>query len=399
VTRLLVLGGARKSRPLVEYAVQQGIEVILCDRDPEAACRSLATVFEQVSTLDVPALIKVGRQYGVHGVVSFGSDRMAESTADVAAALRLPGNPPEAVRDMGHKHRFRRRLAAMGLPVPRFASFDRLPTEHELADFTLPLIVKPVDGAGSAGVGRVDTLSAVPEAWRAARQASASGVVVVEEYIERDHPHMIGGDVFVSGGKVVFWGLLNSHRVLADRPFLPTGTSWPVELPPERDIALKAAIGRVVAGMGIQFGGMNIEAMFDQSGRLFVIEMAARNGGNDIPDLLRLATGFSLAEAQVEAALGRPVHVTGAPEPSAVANYMLHADRQGRFRRVVFAEDLEPYVDRIEVRCRQGDRVTRFSKASHALGTVTLRFPSHAKQHDVLTRVSQMVQIELEDDS
>jgi outer membrane protein OmpA-like peptidoglycan-associated protein len=54
--------------------------------------------------------------------------------------------------------------------------------------------------------------------------------VIIEEFIEKKHPYLIGGDIFVVDGKVVLWGLLNCHRDPKANPLVPVGKSYPAEL-------------------------------------------------------------------------------------------------------------------------------------------------------------------------
>ncbi len=392
--KLLVLGGAEKSLPLVRHAQARGHGVVLCDRDPQNPCRELADDFIELSTVDHARIVEAVSPQGVQGVVSFGSDVNAVSAARIAAALGLPGNPPDSVVAMVRKDRFREFLAGHGFAAPMSASFA---SAHEVdprgQPMRLPVIVKPVDGAGSAGVSKLAEWSGLDAAFARALEASRERRAVVEEFIDRRHPHMIGGDVFVMDGQVRFWGLLNSHRACASSPFLPTGTSFPIALDDRDRQAVMATIQRLVSALGIRFGGLNVELMFDQDGRLFVIELAPRNGGNQIPELLRMATGVDLIGALVDAALGEPVDLTPRPEPAFVANYMLHSPRAGLFREVTLSDTILPFVVDQVLSVTSGDQVRAFERATDSLGTLSLRFPSAEQQQAALSRISDLVSV------
>lgn len=49
-------------------------------------------------------------------------------------------------------------------------------------DFSWPIIVKPVDSAGSKGVTKVEEKSMLPEAIKRALDKSFSGKFIVEEF-------------------------------------------------------------------------------------------------------------------------------------------------------------------------------------------------------------------------
>ena len=64
---------------------------------------------------------------------------------------------------------------------------------------------------------------------------------------------------------------------------------------------------RLLGLIGYETGGLNIEIIRDPDDRLFFIEVGARNGGNLMPDLAYLASGFDLVKANVNAVLNEPV--------------------------------------------------------------------------------------------
>lgn len=392
--KLLVLGGAEKSLPLVRHAKARGHAVVLCDRDPQNPCRELADAFIELSTVDHARIVEAARPQDVQGVVSFGSDVNAVSAARIAEALGLSGNPPDSVVAMVRKDRFREFLASHDFAAPISSSFGSVEeVDSRGQSMRLPLIVKPVDGAGSAGVTRLEDWSGLDAAFARALEGSREGRVVIEEFIERRHPQMIGGDVFVMDGQVRFWGLLNSHRSCESAPFLPTGTSFPIALEDRDRQAVMETIQRLVSALGIRFGGLNVELMFDQEGRLFVIELAPRNGGNQIPELLQMATGVDLIGALVDAALGEPVDFTPRTEPAFVGNYMLHSPCAGRLREVTLSEAIRPFVVEQVLSLALGDQVAAFERATDSFGTLSLRFPSAENQQAVLSRITELVHV------
>jgi biotin carboxylase len=393
----MVLGGAEKSRPLLRYAVEHGYGVVLCDRSEDAPCRSLCSRFEKVSTTEFEGLLDVARRNAVDGVVSFGSDVMAMVAARLARELSLPGNPPDAVETLIRKDWFRQFLVAHGFNAPRSLAADRLPDREAFEKLTLPVMVKPVDGAGSTAVSRVDDWDALERPFEAAREASRDNHVVIEEYLERDHPFMIGGDIFVERGEVIFWGLLNSHRSNPDRPFLPTGTSYPLELSEARLAEVRSLLQALVSKLGISFGGLNVEVMYTADGRPFIIELAPRNGGNRIPELLHMATGFDLFGALVKAALGRPVSrpLERAGE-NFMSNYMLQADRPGTYRDLEIDDELRPHVRELCMDVEPGDTVQVFARAPDALGTIFFEFADSSSQQSLLSRLPDLITISID---
>lgn len=394
---LMVLGGAAKSLPLLIDARRKGHRILLCDRDPDAPCRSAASDFLEVSTRDVDALVAAAREHGVDGVLSFGSDRMAEVAAEVAERCGLPGNPPEAIRTMGRKDLFRAFLREHGFNAPRSAvAGDAAEMRAALEGFALPLILKPVDSAGSTGVTRIDAWSEFAGAFGLAKAASAAGLVIAEEFLVRSHAHVIAGDAFVVDGRVAFWGLLNSHRGAHEAPFLPTGTSFPILLAERRRTEVRAAVQALVDALGLRQGPLNLELIYTRDNRLHIIEVAPRNGGNHIPELLGDATGVDLIGALVDSALGGKIRFASRPQPSFAATYVVHTQHAGRFRAIEFDPSVRPYIYRAVPLVRPGDDVRPFDRATHAVGVLFLDFASSAEQQAMLARMNACVHVALD---
>ena len=394
VKKLLVLGGSEKSIPLVRYAITKGYNVLLCDRDTDNPCRNLATLFVQVSTTDLGGVLEVARNHAVDGIVSFGSDVMAATSAFVGQALGLPSNPYESVLAMGRKDLFRAFLSSHGFNSPKASTFSSV--ENVLLQcnqFQLPVMVKPVDSAGSTGVSRVMEWAELSSAFDLAMSASSAKQVIVEEYIQMSHPYMIAGDAFVLDGQVVFWGLMNSHRASSEYPFLPTGTSYPVALNLEQQMTVKRTIQSLVDALGIRLGGLNLELMYDKSGNLYIIELAVRNGGNYIPELLQQATGVDLIAALVDASLGEDVNVRYLKDARCVATYMIHSQKSGILQDLILADEIKGNVYQTILNVKIGDSVHAFDRAIHAIGVLFLRFDSLKEQEAKLNKIIDLVKV------
>ena len=394
VKKLLVLGGSEKSIPVVRYAISKGHHVVLCDRDPDNPCRGLATLFVQVSTTDLDGVLEVARNHTIDGIVSFGSDVIAATAAFVGQALGLPSNPYEAILTLGRKDLFRAFLSSHGFNSPKAASFisvDDLWLQRN--QFKLPVMVKPVDSAGSTGVSKVTEWSSLPSAFDIAIRASPSQQVIVEEYIQMSNAQMIAGDAFVQEGQVVFWGLMNSHRSSQEYPFLPTGTSYPVALDLEQEMTVKRTIQSLVDALGLRLGGINLELMYDESDNLYIIELAARNGGNYIPELLKQATGVDLIAALVNASLGESVDVESLQDGRCVATYMIHSQKKGTFQGVILADEITGNVYKTLLNVKIGDSVHSFDRATNAIGVLFLRFDSIAEQERKLNKITYFVKV------
>lgn len=393
---IMILGGGPNQLPLLEAARARGYRIVLCDYQANNPGRVYADEFYRVSTLDVEAVVQTARAHRPDGIIT-NSEPAMQVAAYAAQALGLPCNPPEMIAALSRKDLFRALLTEKGVPVPRVRYADT-PEDAQTALYTLrlPVMVKPVDSSGSRGVTKLTDGENLPTAFAHAVEFSRMGRVILEEFIDSSHDFMIGGDLFVADGQVIFWGLMNSMRDMQVNPFVPTGTSFPTLLDRERVDTLKTRVQTLLSALGIRFGAFNLEMMFGTDGELYFIELNPRNGGNHIPELLRAGTGFDVFDATVAAAVGDHVPLPPGQAPMYQSTYVVHSARNGILRRVTVDAALAPLVTEYCPECRQGDRVERFENADKRIGILHLRFENRTQMSDILSHIDQMVNVELE---
>ncbi|MBN6038031.1 ATP-grasp domain-containing protein [Amycolatopsis sp. 195334CR] len=218
--------------------------------------------------------------------------------AAVATALGVPSTPGPA-HTVAQDKADVRALIAEGAPRP--VAYRICRDERELAAFAAetgyPLIVKPVVGAGKEGVHSVRDAAEIGRAWR---HAAATGVAVLAEEL------VTGQELSVElrsvGGR---------HEVLAVTDKLTTGPPNFVELrhvlPARIGAAEAEAVAteavRAVTAIGHRDGPTHVEFVLTADGPA-VVEINRRMAGDQIFELLHLATGRNLMRESLLDAIG-----------------------------------------------------------------------------------------------
>lgn len=395
--KLLLLGGSAQQVIAIKTAKRLGYYTVLCDFLPDNPGQYAADKFYLVSTTDREAVLEVARAEQIHGVLAYASDPAAPTAAYVAEQMGLRTNPLAAVETLCNKDKFRDFLVRNGFHAPQSCGYTSSEAAVEdVARFHLPVIIKPVDSSGSKGVTVVRTLEDVRAAIDAAFSYSRGKRIIVEEFIEKSHDYLIGGDVFVSEGKVVLWGLMNCHRDADVNPLVPVGKSYPPLLKDADLRATKQTIQEMVTRLGIQFGAMNVELIVDREGRVFPIDIGPRNGGNMIPELLGLIFGVDVVEMSVQAAMGKKVDVETQNSAVFYATHNLHSDRNGKFKDIRFSQTLEKHLIRKCIYKKEGDSVAYFDNAAKAIGIVFMKFDTREEMHEMLSGINGHIMLEVE---
>ncbi len=392
--KILLLGGSAQQVIAIETAKECGYRTVLCDYLPDNPGQYHADRFYLESTTDKETVLRIAEEEKVDGILAFASDPAAPTAAYVAEKLGLPGNPYDSVEILCHKDRFRAFLAENGFSSPEAASYEDEETAVKgIRKSRLPLIVKPVDSSGSKGVTVVRAAAQAEEAVRAAFSFSRGHKIISEEYLDHEGSVFVGGDIFINEGKVVYWGLMISIRDPGATLLVPVGESYPARLDDRQGTALRSALQRMADLLGIRFGSMNIEAMVLPDGRVYLIDIGPRSGGNMIPDLMSRIFDTDIVRLNILAAMGEELDIKTSDEPVFMTEYVLHALRDGVFKGVFLSDEVRPFIDDIFQYVKEGDPVRRFVNAAEALGIVFLRFPDVAAMHGIIDRITEHVSV------
>lgn len=394
--KILLLGGSAQQIVVIETAKRMGYFTVLCDFLKDNPGQYHADKFYLVSTTDKEAVLKVAIDEKVDGVLAYASDPAAPTAAFVAQQLDLPGNPYESVEILCNKDRFRRFLSENGFHAPGAAGYgSREEALSDLCNYNLPVIIKPVDSSGSKGATVLYELTNAEEAVDFAFSYSRGRRIIVEEFIDKKHPYLVGGDIFVVDGKIVQWGLLNCHRDKSVNPLVPVGKSYPLELENADVEAVKDTLQQLVTKLHIENGALNVELIVDKNGAVWPIDVGPRSGGNMIPDLLGYIFGVDIPEMCVKAVMGEPVEAKMDDGILYYATHNLHSNRDGNFEKIIFSDELKPFIIRTCVYKKKGDQVEYFDNAAKALGIVFMKFNTRDEMHRILSEINKHIEIVL----
>lgn len=392
--KILLLGGSYQQIVAIKKAKELGYYTILCDYLSDNPGQHYADRFYQISTTDKDAVLQIAKKENIDAVVAYASDPAAPTAAYISEKMGIPGNPYRSVEILCNKDKFRSFLSENGFYSPNAKGFSRTEKSKIMFDnFEFPIIIKPVDSSGSKGVtilhDKVNALKAVDFAF----EFSRSGRIVIENFIEKKHQYLIGGDIFVVDGKVVLWGLLNCHRDQSVNPLVPVGKSFP---PCVEDVDMenvKKTISSIVQKLGIKFGAMNVELVVDSKGRVWPIDIGPRNGGNMIPELLGMIYDVDLVELTIKAAMGEKGLLGPKKEKLYYATHNIHSAKDGILDKVQFSSKIEPYIVKTFLYKQSGDSVEYFDDASKAIGIVFFHFDSRNKMFDILDNINEHIEV------
>ena len=299
---LAIIGASYLQRPLVEKAKEMGLRTICFAWAEGAVCRDLVDVFYPISIVEKEQILAICQQEHIDGICTIASDVAAPTVAYVAEQMGLVANTYEASLRANNKWLMRQAFTSADVPCPQHICVTTMDIDAIQARMTLPLIVKPSDRSGSLAVNKITDWAQLLSAIQEAQTASFRGEAMVEEFIE-------GREISVE-----FISYQGKHYPLQITDKVTTGAPHFVELEHHQPSTLSAEMysaiytitERALQALGITNGASHAEYKITDDGRVYIMEIGARMGGDFIgSDLVHLSTGYDFVKGVIEVALGQ----------------------------------------------------------------------------------------------
>ncbi|MBI2501875.1 MAG: ATP-grasp domain-containing protein [Candidatus Latescibacteria bacterium] len=339
VPHLLLIHTAGDPRPYLARLRQRGFRFSLIKKRPTTADR---LCFDQVvdwdyqedlhQTLAIAASLH--RDHPLSGVLSFSESGVIAASL-VARHLGLPGNPPRAALRARNKYLMRQTLQQAGLPTPPFHLVRSADQIHALLQQAgRPMVLKPISGSSSYGVTRLTPghtqvqIAARLEDVRAYIRdypqhnpqypfefwLPPQGLgIPPEEIFSPEDDFLLEGfipgqqfslDGLACGEAITCLGVIEIERIKGSDYFLEYEEWMPTRLGPEREEEIEQVVTRAVRALGLQRSCFHCEVKVNPEG-VFVLEVAARRGADNIADFLQQVMGIDIYEEGLRLACGQ----------------------------------------------------------------------------------------------
>lgn len=392
--KLLLLGGSKYILPVIETAHKLGVYVITCDYLPDNIAHKYSDEYHNVSIIEKDQVLNLAKELEIDGIMSFACDPGVVTAAYVAEKMGLPfAGSYESVSILQNKAKFRKFLAENGFNVPLAKGYSN--ADDALKDaqlFNWPVIVKPVDSAGSKGVTKVEEPSKLKESIEYALSFSHSNEFIVEEFIEKLGDSS-DSDGFSIDGELVFASFSNQKfDIKADNPYTPAAYTWPSSMPEETQDDLRKQLQKLFSLLNLKTSIYNIETRQGTDGKGYIMEVSPRGGGNRLSEMLKYACGTDLIKNAVLASVGETCDNLQHPEYTChLAECIIHSSKTGVFKEM----KIDPKLNVVEndLWVKPGDTVKTFTGANEAIGTLVLKFDTREEMENTVDNIEKFIEI------
>lgn len=302
---LAIIGASYLQEPLVLKAKEMGLYTLCFAWAEGAVCKDLVDEFYPISIVEKEQILAICQEKHIDGICTIASDVAAPTVAYVANKMGLVGNDYDAAVRANNKFAMREAFMKADVPCPQYVCIkdmdnSTLYTLH--STLTLPIIVKPTDRSGSLGVTKVERWEDLQPAIELALDKSFKHEAMVEEFIEGRE---ISVEFISYQGK--HYPLQITDKVTTEAPhFVELEHHQPSTLSKEMYDKIYAITDRALTALGLTDGASHSEYRITKDGRIAVMEIGGRMGGDFIgSDLVRLSTGYDYVKGVIEVALGQ----------------------------------------------------------------------------------------------
>ena len=298
--KLGIIGASYLQVPLIQKAKEMGIETHVFAWASGDVGEDVADFFYPISIIEKEEILTKCREIGIDGICSIASDLAAITVNYVADNMGLVGNSLECTEVSTNKHSMRKCFEKNSVPSPKSVYVESV-SELKNIEITYPIIVKPVDRSGSRGITKLTTPEGLEEAIESAKIQGFDKHALVEEFATGQEYSV----EFISWqGEHHFLAMTKKYTTGAPH-FIETAHLEPAPISNEKLEEVKNVVIHALNSLEIQNGASHSELKISKDGRIAIIEIGGRMGGDCIgSNLVELSTGIDFVKAVIQVALG-----------------------------------------------------------------------------------------------
>lgn len=396
--KILVLPGTQWQVPLIEKIQEMGHLALVVNPDPEAPGMKKADLMLVSDIFDKKKVIAFGKKQHIGAVMSDECDIAMNFVAELGRIFNVPTLDDDTAALFTDKFLMREFSKKHGLRYPEYKFCktvdDAIVLQKEIQK---PVIIKPLDSNASHGVFKCNNENEIRQHFNESMSFSRMEKSVLAERF------IVGTEFTIDGVKTP-----NNHYTMAisEKKHFAHNESIANELlfshyNPNFDYAkLKATNDAFVMKSNLRFGFTHAEYKYED-GEFYLIEIAARGGGNMISSCItQYMTGYDTYKYLVECALGdvhdedfslRPEY----KDRAAVLKFFATPDGGGKVRAIEGLDYLEsePDIKHYRLNFQIGDTIEDALNDSVRIGFYIVCSENMQKLRQVIDNVESRFKI------
>lgn len=367
--RLLLIGAGFLQTFVIKKAKELGYYVIAVDGNPQADGFVYADQYACIDIKDERACFEYARSNQVNGVMTAATDFGVLTASYIAQEMRLPGLNYESAKLVKNKYLVRKCFYDNKV--------DDTGESHEIDEGTdiemlstiisYPVMVKPCDGSGSRGASRVENAAELSAACEFAINNSVSHRAEIEKFIVGEE---YGVESLVENGNIHVMAVMKKWMTIPPY-YAELGHAIPSELSDKTESRIKHCVEKAIKALNINFGAVNMDLLVTEGGKVHIVDVGARMGGNLIGShIVRLGTGIDYLANLIRATVDDPLDFSVVDRPKCIATRLL-ALTPGEIKKLPDLSHIENELGvEIQHHMSVGDRIEEYHTNLDGMGYV-----------------------------
>ena len=298
--KLAIIGSGELQTPLIMKAKDMGYETYVFSKKNNTVGEKVCTKFYDIDVLDVEKILEKCREIKIDGITTIASDITTKAVVYVAEKMHLKGNTLRTLERATDKYKMRNAFKLAGLITPTNFLITKIEDVNDIIKkINYPIIAKPVDRAGSAGVIKIDREDDLESSLLYSMRFSLKKQIIIEEFIEGKEYSCECISINGKHSKLVF----TEKFTTGDPNFVEIGHIQPAKFEiDEKEI--EEVVFKGLDALDIKNGASHVEFKITPNNEIVIIEIGARMGGDFIgSDLVPLSTGIDYIKLVIDIAL------------------------------------------------------------------------------------------------
>lgn len=406
---LLVNTGSLKKRFILQKLKKLGLVVVVLNKEKNWA-QAYLDDWILADTGNFKECIQAVREYMknnlgslFNGALTFWEDDVL-LTSKITDTFNLVGIPYRVAQKARNKFVFREFCEQNGIRTPQHALLKSNEDCRRIAQsFKFPLVVKPVYGASSAYVVKVDVEDDLYNTYEYIRKNMSTEIesalangrdILVEEYIDGNE---VDVDIILQNGKVKFYSITDNFQT-REPFFVETGDAIPSSLPAWEQHKLVELAEEVLEKLAIQNGCIHFEAKAAKEGPV-PIEVNLRMGGDYVYSFIKGVWGVDLIENAIKIACG--IYIGHIPKPERPLKFLAGKyflpDNSGILAKLDINERIKKdrHLEEVSLNKKIGDPILVPPEGYEFLGWLTVTGENAIDTQDNIRDLSNYVTFEV----
>lgn len=303
--KLAIIGASYLQLPLIVKAKKMGLETHVFAWKAGDVGEKEADFFYPISIIEKEKILEQCKKIEIDGICSIASDLAVITVNYVAESMHLVGNSQQCTQLSTNKNKMRRAFETNGDPSPKSVLVSDY-SDVVAEQFQYPVIVKPIDRSGSRGITKLESSDGLKKAIEYAMEQGFEKKALVEEFVSGREFSV----EFISyRGEHHFLGLTQKFTTGAPH-FIEKGHLEPAIISTQELESIQKVVMHALDSLQIKNGASHTELKITETGKIFLIEIGSRMGGDFIgSDLIYLSSGVDFVKGVIQIALGEKLQV------------------------------------------------------------------------------------------